>query len=163
LETVEGMKVQRARMIDKRIERIAEIIAYILQIMGGEIFSKTKLVKLLYLLDFEKAAKGESNYTQIRFNSYYYGPYSDDIEEAIFYLKDIGCVSVDHQISMSGNPYFHIRLIRLPDLGQITDIDRSEIYDHLRDYKSKSLNELLEITYNTEPYKETPFGEEIKF
>jgi hypothetical protein len=148
-------------MKSERIERIGEIIAYVLQLAGGEIFSKTKLVKLLYLLDVMKSREQQGCFTGISFKSYYYGPYSEDIEAGLSLLSDLDCISIDRCRSASGDPYYHIMLRSLPDFGRLTDEDRREIRTRLSPLLDLSLRQLLDVTYQTEEYSQVEFGEVI--
>ncbi len=79
----------------ERLERISEVLGLILQLMGGETYSKTKLVKLAYLLDVIQSRRGRPGFSGIAFRSYYYGPYSEDIEESLDYLQECGYIKVE--------------------------------------------------------------------
>lgn len=65
-------------MVDEKIERIGEIVCFVLHLMKNrEVHSKTKLAKLLYLLDVVKSRQGIQNftgieYTGIEYKSYYF-------------------------------------------------------------------------------------------
>jgi uncharacterized protein YwgA len=149
-------------MRDERIERIAEIIAYVLQLVGGQLFSKTKLVKLLYLLDVTESRKQRNGgFTQIEFKSYYYGPYSEDIENGLSLLSEMGAISVGQRTSMDGNPYYHIKLHSVPDFGHLRDEDRRRIRAALSPLLNLNLQQLLDIAYETEEYSDVDFGEVI--
>ncbi|OQX06971.1 MAG: hypothetical protein BWK80_50120 [Desulfobacteraceae bacterium IS3] len=148
-------------MYNSKIERISEILCLLLHIMGGESFSKTKLVKLLYLLDVVKSRKGVPKFSGITFKSYYYGPYSDEIEESISLLSSLGYVTIKKDIGFSGNSYYQIQLNRLADFGHLTDREKIEIKEIVSPLINRSLNELLNITYSTKEFKKTSFGEAI--
>ena len=49
--------------------------------------TRTKLVKLLYLIDLEYWKKREKTFTGLNYISYYYGPYSEEIIDAIQKLQ----------------------------------------------------------------------------
>lgn len=55
--------------------------------MGGEIQGKTKLQKTVYLLALMTDLLDDLGY-----RAYYYGPYSDDVADAVGWLKTIGAV-----------------------------------------------------------------------
>jgi uncharacterized protein YwgA len=143
-------------------ERISEIIAFTLHLMKNrEIFSKIKLVKLLYLLDVVKSRRKIRNFSGVEYRSYYYGPFSEDIEDSISLLKSLGHISVDERKSLNGNSYYHIKLNHLPNFGYLSDEDKIDIKKILSPLIDRELNDVLDITYNTKEYKETPFGEVI--
>jgi len=149
-------------MTNERIERISEIIAFMLHLMKNrEIFSKTKLVKLLYLLDVVKSRRNIRNFSGVEYRSYYYGPFSEDIEDSISLLKSLGHISVDERKSLNGNPYYHIKLNQLPNFGYLSDEDKKDIKKILSPLIDRELNDVLDITYNTKEYKDTPFCEVI--
>jgi uncharacterized protein YwgA len=149
-------------MKDEKIERISEILAFVLHLMKNrEVFSKTKLAKLLYLLDVVKSRQGVPKFTGIEYTSYYYGPFSDDIEESLSLLNALGHISADERTGFNGNSYYHIKLNQLPNFGCLTDQEKKDIKNILSPLISRDLNDVLGIAYNTKEYKETPFGEVI--
>ena len=148
-------------MKQQKLERISEILSYILHLMGGETFSKTKLVKLVYLLDVIQARRDQSKFSGITYKSYYYGPYSDDIEESLQYLTELGYTHVEHRVSGNGNPYYHIGLERLPSFGTLSDAEKQEIRQLLSPLVSLDLRMLLDIAYDTREYTQAQFGEQI--
>lgn len=145
----------------RKLERISEILGLILHTMGGETYSKTKLVKLAYLLAVIHKRRQEPEFTGIDFKSYYYGPYSQDIEDGLEYLKEYGYISFEKRISMDGNPYYHIQLRQVPQLHQLTPGEQESIRRDLEPLVGLSLRQLLDIAYDTDEYKSVEFGESI--
>lgn len=145
-----------------KIERISEILSLILHLMGGQAFSKTKLVKLIYLLDVIQSRKGRHNFSGVDFRSYYYGPYSEDIEESISLLVNLGYISVTPNQSPSGNPYYHFKLNSIPNFGLVTDEDKVQIKEYLMPLIELNFKQLLNISYETKEYREVELGEAIK-
>jgi hypothetical protein len=145
-----------------KIKRIAHIIAYILTLLGGKEYSKTKIVKLLYLLDISYARFKSKSFTDINFTSYYYGPYSSEIEEAIDYLIRNKKLTVTRSRSgyQSNKNYYTFELNDTVDFW-LTLEEKYEIHCYLKDYLHLSLNELLKITYKSEQYRTTNFGDLI--
>ena len=146
-----------------KIKRVANIIAYILDLLGGKEYSKTKIVKLLYLLDIGYARYKGRSFTNIYFTSYYYGPYSSDIEEAIDYLVENKHLTVNRfQSDYCRNRMYYTFELHNPPNFWLTNEEKLEIQKYLKDYLYLSLNELLRITYESEQYKATKFGELIQ-
>ena len=148
---------------ETKIKRVASIITYILQLLGGKEYSKTKIVKLLYLLDIGYARYKERSFTNINFTSYYYGPYSSEIEEAIDYLIEnkhltVNCFRYDYH---ENKKYYTFELTSIPYFG-LTNEEKLEIQKNLEEYLYLSLNELLNITYGSEQYRATNFGDLIQ-
>ena len=148
-------------MKDIQTERISEIILKILQVLGGEVFSKTQLVKLIYLIDVIQSRKGEGNFSGVRYKRYYYGPYSKDIEEALSKLEREEQVRIIKKKNFEGDPYYHIKLNPPVAFNILERDDRKTIEDRMKNLKTLELKKLLDITYNTKEFEEADFGEEI--
>ena len=144
-----------------KIERMSEIIAFILRLMGGRASSKIKLVKLLYLLDVMYARNGTSHFSGVEYKSYYHGPYSTDIEESLEFLEYHGYITVSQKIREDGNMYYTFKLHDRPEFGRVSGREKSEIRRLLSPLVKRSLNEVLDITYATKEYKQTEFLEVI--
>ncbi len=146
-----------------KIKRVANIIAYILALLGGKEYSKTKIVKLLYLLDIGYARYKGKSFTRINFTSYYYGPYSSEIEEAIDYLIKNKQLTVTRFRSgyHSNKNYYTFELNNTRDFW-LTNEEIFEIQKYLKEYLYLSLNELLRITYESEQYRAANFGDMIQ-
>ena len=145
-----------------KIERISEILSLILHLMRGEAFSKTKLVKLIYLLDVIQSRKGSHNFSGVDFRSYYYGPYSEDLEESISLLANLGYISVTPNQSDSGNPYYHFKLNALPNFGRLTDEEKLQMKEYLMPLIELNSKQLLNISYDTKEYRQVELGEAIR-
>lgn len=145
-----------------KIERISEIIAYILSLTKNkEIFSKTKLVKVLYLLDVVKSRRDHSDFTGIDYTSYYHGPFSEDIEDGLNLLSLGEYVAINQKTAFSGRLYYHIKLERIYDFGILTLEEKQEIKEIVLPLLQLDLKQVLEITYNTKEYTNVMFGEAI--
>ena len=143
------------------IERTAGALAHILSLLGGSEYSKTKLVKLLYLLDY-KTFKGEGKtFTGLKYKKYYYGPYSEDIEKAISMLKRRKILKVEDTVSVYGYRYYIFQLEK--NASMLPEADQEKIENALGNYLHKELDEILDIVYDTEPMKGVSFGQEIQF
>jgi len=144
-----------------KLERVSEIIAFILRLMGGKAYSKIKLVKLLYLLDVMYARNGQSHFSGVEFKSYYFGPYSDEIEESLNFLKYHGYIDISQYLGEEGNMYYVLTLHDMPEFGCLSGQEKSQIQQFLLPLVQRSLNELLDITYATKEYQQTDFREVI--
>ena len=147
----------------EKILKLAEIFMYILNLLGGEEYSKTKLIKLLYLLDYETFKSTGHIFTDLSYKKYYYGPYSEEIEEAISLLKDKGILEVTVTQGIYGQKYYIFKLKRYEDIERLSKKERKEIQKKLENYLNKNLDEILDIVYETEPVKKARFGERIYF
>ncbi|NES17996.1 MAG: hypothetical protein F6K41_03495 [Symploca sp. SIO3E6] len=144
------------------IKKIAEIIALVLRMMGGFAYSKTKLVKIIYLLDVIQARKGNKHFSTATYKSYYYGLYSDDIDDAINLLTDLGYVEVGQRTSIDGNTYYTFKLKDTLYFGELSQKERADISEDTSQLAALDLKKILEVTYSTAEYDNTQFGEEVK-
>ena len=145
-------------------EKLQETIGLILEAHGGKIHSKTKLVKILYLLERYYAAEYRQPLLNLSFKSYFYGPYTEEIEEALSEMEENGYIRVSPvQSYITGNKYYNISLIAIPDYGKLSREDRKVIRNFIRERNlvNRSLDDILDEVYETEEYKRTPFGEVI--
>jgi len=145
-------------------KKLSEIIGLILSVHGGVLHSKTKLVKLLYLLDLKAIKELGRTLTGVKFKSYFYGPYSDEIDEVLNYLEELGFISIDKNFSFyTGKEYIVYKLNNVPNFNALTFEEKNFIRDVIKNYKDKDLEEILMEVYSSEPYIQSEFGEEIKF
>jgi hypothetical protein len=147
--------------IDAKIERIAEIVAYILRLMGGKAFTETKLVKLVYLLDVIQSRKGHPHFSGAVFRSYYPGPSSDDVMDAISLLLKFGYVSMTKKQEMDGIVYHHFKLHEQPLFGRLTDEERLQIREDLLPLVDFNVKRLRAIASKTKESTQVPLGEVI--
>ena len=147
---------------NKDMEKVLEVIGLILSIHGGKIYSKTKLIKLLYLLDLQFAKESGIPLTGIEYKSYFYGPYSEDIEDALKSLEKLGFLEVTQEKStFTGKLYYVLKLLDLPRFNKLTEKEKEKIRKLVSRYIDSSLDDILDEVYETEEYKNTPFGEVI--
>ncbi len=151
-------------MENKKIDKLMETIGLIISSHGGIIHSKTKLVKLIYLIDLISKKKNNYKITEATYKSYFYGPYSEDIDIALHQLKDLELIDVYEDFSLyTGRQYYTIKLKDLPNFGALSEEEKKLIRNITSRYKNKPLDEILEEVYNTEEFSRTNFGEEISF
>lgn len=123
---------------DIKTEKIAEILAFIIHLMGGKAKSKTKLFKLIYLLDAIQSRKNKKNkFSGVTLQNYFYDPYSEEIENAIFFLSDQKYISVEKVDRDNGNTRYDFNLRETPILNRLTTEDKQNI--------RKSLSSLFDL------------------
>jgi uncharacterized protein YwgA len=145
-------------------KKLSEIIGLIISIHRGVLHSKTKLVKLLYLLDLKAIKKLGKTLTGVKFKSYFYGPYSDEIDEVLNYLEELGFISSIKNTSFYlGKEYIVYKLNNMPNFDALTLEEKNFIRNVIKNYKDKDLDEILMEVYSSEPFIKSEFGEEIRF
>jgi Protein of unknown function (DUF4065) len=150
-------------MDNSKTEKISEIIAFVISAFSGEIYSKTKLVKLLYLIDVVFARKYKKAFSGISYKSYYYGPYSEDIEKALKLLQDFKYISMEQNSGFDGTHYYRFKLNSMPHFSSLTEEERGEIKNILSPFVSMDLKDIIQVAYNTKEYKQTDFNNTIQF
>jgi uncharacterized protein YwgA len=149
-------------MDNLKIEKISEIIAFVISIFNGEIDSKTKLVKLLYLIDVVFARKYKKTFSGISYKSYYYGPYSEDIEKALKLLQDFKYLTVEAYQGLDGTNYYRFKLNSMPSFNALTEVERSEVKNIVPPFVLMPLKDIIQVAYNTKEYKQTDFNNIIQ-
>lgn len=81
------------------------LVAELIQVAGGEIVGRTKLQKITYLLSLVGSFPGLS------FEYRHYGPYSDDLTDALRSAKAFGLISEDERVAGWGGRYSIFRSI----------------------------------------------------
>lgn len=130
-----------------------DLVEYIINYFG-EVNAK-QLQKLAYLTELEYMKAHGERLTDLQFKKFYYGPYSDGIEE----IK----AEDDNIINTKDHDYIILKDKKVPlytykrSKLKVNNINlspelKSEIDTILKKYKGKTGKELEEIADNTEPF-----------
>jgi len=156
--------MENTHIIKKEKKNFA-IITELLRKAGS--LTKTKLVKMLFLIDldyYNKKKKKLSNFTYIR---YFYGPYPKEIETILSYLNALGIITYETRLSSAGKTYYLISINtndRVKKLGLQDSLNTEEkfiIEKIAKDYSTKNLDDILKQVYELDEVKNKPFGETI--
>lgn len=117
--------------------------------------TKTRITKLVYLIDWENIKKSNKQITDINWYFDHYGPYvSDVLDEAD---KD-DCLRIESTISNFGTLKYIVRAkVDKTELiyNNLTDDEISIIEKVIQDTKAFSWNKFIDYVYSTEPIKES--------
>lgn len=117
--------------------------------------TKTRITKLVYLIDWENIKKNNKQITDINWYYDHYGPYvSDVLDEAD---KD-DCIRIESTISNFGTLKYIVRAkVDKAELiyNNLTDEEVSIIEKVIQDTKAYSWNKFIDYVYSTEPIKES--------
>ena len=95
----------------------ADVVVRVIRLNGGEVNGRTRLQKMVFLLDRCGADLG------LNFTYHYYGPYSSDLTDGWLDAKAEDRIHVEEKIGGYGVPYSVFRLkksrIRRKDLGNL--------------------------------------------
>ena len=143
-------------------DKLKAVIFNIIERLPNNI-TRTKLVKILYLIDLSYVKAKKRSLTGLTYHSYYFGPYSEDIINAINQLKGYEVEEVS-SISLDGREYYLYRPGMNPrwETPPALQDEEAEVIDQvISEHGNKSLDEILKYVYNTEPYKRCKKGKPI--
>ncbi len=129
-------------------------------------FGKTKLIKLLYLVDVENYRRRGATITGLKWRFYHYGPYAPEIEDALRALElDIPQDSVTIGTGHTATVFRPNQRLR-PRLGAyVSSAAELRLVDRvIREWGEEDLNPLLNHVYFfTEPMRHAERGEILDF
>lgn len=122
--------------------------------------AKTKLVKLLYLLEVEYYKHYQKRLTDLKWQFYHYGPYTSEIESIL------GSPDIDEiPFALGGGKLGrHYDLVK-EEAEVYLSSDVKRLIDHaVKEWGDIDLNKLLDYVYfETEPMREAKRGELLDF
>ena len=146
---------------------IRSLTAYVIsQLADMEVsFGKTKLVKLLYLIDVEFYKLCSRTLTGFDWVFYHYGPYTSTVDQVLKQL-DLDIPQED-VITASGHKAIVFKPSRQIDLEfeeQASNLEKSIVDRVLREWGLEELNPILSYVYfHTEPMKDAQRDELLDF
>lgn len=135
-----------------------EVIRAILRKTGPIL--KTKLLKLLFLVDYYAIKKIGKQITDLDYKKYFYGPYDKNFELVLNKMYVEGLIHTEEHISSKGNVYYLIEPGPF-ETGKINlSNEEKEILDEvLQKYGEMTLNEVLEEIYKLDEIRDRNFDE----
>ncbi len=142
-------------------EKTEALIAYI----GKRVHTgRTKLMKLLYLMDFESVSRSNKSITGCRYEHWDYGPVP---VEAFHFVKNEASVFFDvvEERSADGDTTtMRIVTSHAPDLASHCSEEEIEVIDQiLTKYGMYRKSQLVDLSHRQLPWKITNFSEEIPY
>ena len=122
--------------------------------------AKTRLIKLLYLIEIEYYKYYQKRLTGLKWQFYHYGPYSSEIE-SILGSPDIEEIPFALKDGRLGSQYD----VAEDELKSTMPSDIKRIVDHIvKDWSETDLNKLLDYVYfETEPMRNAKRGDILDF
>lgn len=122
--------------------------------------AKTRLIKLLYLLEIEYYKHNQKRLTDLKWQFYHYGPYTSEIE-SILGSPDIGEIPFVSRDGRIGNQY---DLTEDEAKSHVNPEIKRLINYVVKDWGETDLNKLLDYVYfETEPMKDAKRGDLLDF
>lgn len=140
----------------------AAIIHFVHRLPGN--LTRTKLVKLLYLLDLAHTKQYGESATGVTYRSYYYGPYSPQILDAIrkldgYEIQEGSGLSFHGRDFYTYSPGHNPRRQMLPRLDPKVQGTLNQVIEQFGRFP---LENLLNAVYATQPFKRTTKGSVIR-
>jgi hypothetical protein len=136
-----------------QLNRTEELVAYFVnRCQGGEL-GRTRLMKLLYLADYEARRFMGRPLSDITYVWHHYGPYDPAVERTVATLKARDVVTEERVIYPNGHAGYLYSAGPAPFKAYSFSPAEEAILDYVcRQYSRVQLKELLEdIVYQTEP------------
>ena len=147
------------------LEKIILYILYKLKNIRPTI-GRTRIVKLLYLSDLISSARAGEKITKVKYQYYFYGPYSNDIIETLDKLVHEKVVrdyafptnsGIAHDYRLSDEMWEKVN----KDPPEIDKKQKEIIDEVIKKYGAIRLDKLLDIVYSTRPMKEHAPGDAL--
>jgi len=120
--------------------------------------TQTKLVKLLYLVDVERAASGRAPLSGLKWVFFHYGPYALELPETLEPLKR------ENRLVAEGfkDSILYRAAPGAPSGEEWPPATRRQVDDVIRRYAGLDLNELLDLVYfHTAPMRDAVRGQPL--
>jgi len=132
-------------------KKLCSIIYFLIK--KSKFLGKTKLIKLLYLADYEfyKNYNREISGTTV-YIKWDYGPYSPDIEECLFDMAGLQIIKIKKRTSLKMRDYYSFNLLGSHDYEKNLDSNELEFMEFiLSKYDHLEIEDLKRIAYKTPP------------
>lgn len=136
-------------------DKLIDIITYLYKVYPNQQeLSKTRLIKLIYLIDWKNCLQYEVQLTQINWRFDHYGPYVEDVMNIIYEKNNF--FGVEEYTNAYGGRSIRVKLIDKkykPDLSK----KEIEVINFIINKTSPlNFNELINLVYSTYPIKSNP-------
>lgn len=147
--------------------QLSSLITYVVSQLAdmGASFGKTKLVKLLYLIDVENYRMRSRKLSGLDWLFYHYGPYAVGIDRA---LKQLDLDIPQEEVLTAGGRKAIVfkpsRAVEAESEDRISGADKVVVDRVLKEWGLEELNPILSHVYfHTEPMKDAQRGEVLDF
>jgi hypothetical protein len=147
--------------------KLQSLISYVvseLQDMGAS-FGKTKLVKLVYLIDVENYRIRGEKLTGVNWVFYYYGPYITDIDDTLrkldlYIAEEETTTATQHRVFVYKGHWDAEKAF----LEETSSLEQSLVKRVLKKWALEDLNPILSYVYfHTEPMQDAERGDILDF
>lgn len=141
-------------------KKFQQMLFYVLDFFSEEGIPKTKLAKILYLVDFYSYYLNRSSMSGIEYIHRQYGPVADIFLEMVDDLHFKGKIRIT---SLSGGALIIKSLSFNNKYELLNDKEKSIIEEVCEAWKEKPTNEIVNYTHEQKPWSSTKDGEYIPY
>lgn len=144
--------------VKKNFSALEKCIIYLVNNLQRKL-TRTKLIKLLFLADLAHYKKHKKSITGVRYYSYFYGPYSEEIMKTINKLNGFE-IEEYSRYSSEGKEYYIYTLGKNPRNLRINlgPEEKKTLDLVIKDFGDIPLPKLLEYVYSTEAFRKCRKG-----
>lgn len=129
-----------------------QIIAYIVEKLSGKV-TKTQLLKLIYLADFESVKYSGNQLSEIKWFYHHYGPYDKSLDKRLQLLEKEKFIKVE-QKNKKSHPdeiYFVYQATDKRINNDFSPVQKDILETIINQFGSFTLSSLLDYVYHTSP------------
>ncbi len=146
-------------LFSRREPDLGTLMSYVVarSLERGATLNRTKLVKLLYLIDLERAAAAQPSLTGLHWIFFHYGPYALELPETLEPLEGGKLIVKGHQ-----DAQLFVAAPEAPDGEDWPMSTRRQVDNVIRRFASMDLYELLDHVYfHTAPMRGAVRGQSL--
>ena len=158
LATLFGVTIAEIFTEPRNNEKFKQMYFYVLKCLPSGV-PKTKLAKLLYLIDFRNFYEELESMSGVQYVRRAYGPVADGFFELTDDLNDKGEISVtplDYAFMIKSNKFE-------TDESLLSEAEKSKISEICELWKDKKTQEIVEYTHQQKPWASCLDGEYIPY
>ena len=144
-------------------EKLQQVILYFLEHINNVHLGRTKLMKLLYFVDFDHFEKHGQSVTGAVYRKLPHGPYPKDAEKLIKRMKEAGLV---REVKTDHRGYAQHRLITLNakfDVSQFSGAELQTLEKVATDWMDATAAQIEAATHSEAPWASTEDGKAIDY
>lgn len=144
----------------KKYETEIGLIYFLVSKFSGQI-TKTRLLKLFYLIDSFANEKLKKKITQFSYDFYYYGPFSETFIDLLNFSNGFEVLETIKNHNDDEVIYLYSKGIkpRIKDVSSLLSEKQNQVIGEVvNKYASLPFKELLEVVYKTQPMRNKSFG-----
>jgi len=139
------------------MSKAEQVILYVVSKLEGRVkIGRTRLMKLLYLIDLVAKHKLGRTVTGARYYYYLFGPFSDEVQQAVIDLTRQGLLEDDPELTHMGQAHNYRTAENVDVNGVCEDIsveERELIDEVVKKIGRRSLDYVVRTAYQTRPMK----------